>query len=111
VQQALGERVKAVRITHRLTTSPACLVVDEHDMSVNMSRLLKAAGQSLPPTRPTLEINPAHPIVKRLNDEQDAKRFADWSQLLFDQALLSEGGQLEDPAAFVRRLNDLLMPA
>ena len=111
VQQALGERVKAVRITHRLTTSPACLVVDEHDMSVNMSRLLKAAGQSLPPTRPTLEINPAHPIVKRLNDEQDAKRFADWSQLLFDQALLSEGGQLEDPAGFVRRLNDLLMPA
>ena len=111
VQQALGERVKAVRVTHRLTTSPACLVVDEHDLSVNMSRLLKAAGQSLPQTRPTLEINPAHAIVKRLNDEADAARFADWSQLLFDQALLSEGGQLEDPAAFVRRLNDLLIPA
>jgi molecular chaperone HtpG len=110
VQQALGERVKAVRVTHRLTTSPACLVVDEHDLSVNMSRLLEAAGQSPPKTRPTLEINPAHPIVKRLNDEQDAKRFADWSQLLFDQALLSEGGQLEDPAGFVRRLNELLMP-
>jgi molecular chaperone HtpG len=111
MQKALGERVKAVRVTHRLTTSPACLVVDEHDLSVNMSRLLKAAGQTLPQTRPTLEINPAHAIVKRLNEETDAARFADWSQLLFDQALLSEGGQLEDPAAFVRRLNDLLMPA
>ena len=111
VQKALGERVKAVRVTHRLTTSPACLVVDEHDLSVNMSRLLKAAGQTLPQTRPTLEINPAHAIVKRLNEETDTARFADWSQLLFDQALLSEGGQLEDPAAFVRRLNDLLMPA
>jgi molecular chaperone HtpG len=110
VQQALGERVKAVRVTQRLTTSPACLVVDEHDLSVNLSRLLKAAGQSLPPTRPTLEINPAHAVVQRLKDEKDEKRFADWSQLLFDQALLSEGGQLEDPAAFVRRLNDLLMP-
>ena len=111
VQRALGERVKAVRVTHRLTTSPACLVVEENDLSVNMSRLLKAAGQSLTQTRPTLEINPAHAIVKRLNDETDAARFADWSQLLFDQALLSEGGQLEDPAAFVRRLNDLLIPA
>ncbi len=110
VQGALGERVKAVRVTHRLTTSPACLVVDEHDLSVNMSRLLKAAGQTLPQTRPTLEINPAHAIVKRLNDEQDTQRFAEWSQLLFDQALLSEGGQLEDPAGFVRRLNDLLIP-
>ena len=111
VQKALGERVKAVRVTHRLTTSPACLVVEENDLSVNMSRLLKAAGQSLTQTRPTLEINPTHAIVKRLNDETDAARFADWSQLLFDQALLSEGGQLEDPAAFVRRLNDLLIPA
>ena len=111
IQQALGERVKAVRFTQRLTTSPACLVVDEHDLSVNFSRLLKAAGQSPPPTRPTLEINPSHPMVKRLKDEKDEKRLADWSQLLFDQALLSEGGQLEDPAAFVRRLNDLLIPA
>lgn len=111
VQQALGEQVKAVRVAQRLTTSPACLVVDEHDLSVNLSRLLKAAGQSLPPARPTLEINPAHPIVERLRHERDDKRFADWSQLLFDQALLSEGGQLEDPAAFVRRLNDLLIPA
>jgi molecular chaperone HtpG len=111
VQQALGERVKAVRITQRLTTSPACLVVEEHDLSVNLSRLLKAAGQTLPPTHPTLEINPSHPIVKRLRDEKDEKRFAEWSQLLFDQALLSEGGQLEDPAGFVRRLNELLMPA
>lgn len=111
IRGALGERVKQVRVTQRLTSSPACLVVDEHDLSVNLSRLLKAAGQSLPQTQPILEINPGHAFVKRLNEEQDEKRFGDWSQLLFDQALLSEGGQLEDPAAFVRRLNDLLIPA
>ncbi len=111
IEQALGERVKAVRVTRRLTTSPACLVVDEHDFSVGLSRLLKAAGQTLPPSRPTLEINPAHPLLQRLKDEKDDARFADWSHLLFDQALLAEGGQLEDPAAFVRRLNDLLLNA
>lgn len=109
LQQALSERVKAVRVTQRLTTSPACLVVDEHDLSVNLSRLLKAAGQTLPQSRPILEINPEHALVKRLKDETNEKRFADWSHLLFDQALLSEGGQLEDPAAFVRRLNELLL--
>jgi molecular chaperone HtpG len=109
IQQALGERVKAVRTTRRLTTSPACLVVEESDISVNLSRLLKAAGQSLPQSRPILEINPDHPIVKRLKGETDAKRFSDWSHLLFEQAFLTEGGQLEDPSAFVRRLNDLLL--
>ncbi len=111
LQQALSERVKAVRVTHRLTTSPACLVVEERDLSVNLSRLLKAAGQTLPQSRPILEINPAHPLVKQLKDEKDDKRFSDWSHLLFDQALLSEGGQLDDPAAFVRRLNDLWLTA
>ncbi len=109
IQQALGERVKAVRTTRRLTTSPACLVVEESDISVNLGRLLKAAGQSLPQSRPILEINPEHPIVKRLRGEVDAKRFSDWSHLLFEQAFLTEGGQLEDPSAFVRRLNDLLL--
>lgn len=111
LQQTLGERVKAVRVTRRLTTSPACLVVDEHDLSVSLSRLLKAAGQSLPPSKPTLEINPTHPLVARLKDETDDARFADWGHVLFDQALLAEGGQLEDPAGFVRRLNDLLLSA
>lgn len=111
IQKALGERVKDVRITQRLTISPACLVVDEHDLSVNLSRLLKASGQSLPASKPTLEINPSHPLVTHLKDESDETRFADWSHVLFDQALLSEGGQLEDPAAFVRRLNELLLSA
>ncbi|MFL6649219.1 MAG: molecular chaperone HtpG [Sulfurifustaceae bacterium] len=108
MQEVLGERVKAVRTTQRLTTSPACLVVDEQELSVHLSRLLKAAGQKLPQSRPILEINPTHPLVQRLKEEKD-KRFADWTQLLFDQAFLAEGGQLEDPAAFVRRLNELLL--
>lgn len=108
MQEALGERVKAVRTTQRLTTSPACLVVEEQDLSVHLSRLLKASGQKLPQSRPILEINPTHPLVQRLKAEKD-QRFADWTQLLFDQAFLAEGGQLEDPAGFVRRLNELLL--
>ncbi len=108
VQSALGERVKAVRITHRLTDSPACLVTGEADMSANLERLLKAAGQSAPTVKPTLEINPSHALVTRLNSETDDARFADWANLLFEQALLAEGGQLDDPASFVRRLNGLL---
>lgn len=111
MQKTLGERVKSVRTTLRLTTSPACLVVDEHDMSVHLSRLLKAAGQSMPQNKPILEINPTHPIVQRLKDEKDDNHFSDWSHLLFEQALLSEGGQLEDPSAFVRRLNEILLKA
>jgi molecular chaperone HtpG len=109
LQKSLGERVKAVRVTHRLTQSPACLVVDDQDVSAHLGRLLKAAGQSVPSSKPILEINPGHPFAKRLKDERDDKRFADWSYLLFDQSLLSEGGQLEDPAGFVRRMNDLLL--
>ncbi len=108
IQAALGERVKAVRVTHRLTDSPACLVTGETDMSANLERLLKAAGQAAPSVKPTLEINPAHALVTRLNSESDEDRFADWANLLFEQALLAEGGQLEDPASFVRRLNGLL---
>ncbi|MDP1927718.1 MAG: molecular chaperone HtpG [Thiobacillus sp.] len=108
IQTALGERVKAVRVTHRLTDSPACLVTGEADMSANLERLLKAAGQAAPTVKPTLEINPSHALVTRLNSESDDARFADWANLLFEQALLAEGGQLDDPASFVRRLNGLL---
>ena len=107
IQASLGDRVKEVRVTHRLTDSPACLVADEHEMGGNLARLLKAAGQKVPDSKPILEINPEHPVVQRLKYEE--KRFDDWSAVLFDQALLAEGGQLEDPAAFVRRVNALLL--
>ena len=108
IKTTLGERVKDVRVTHRLTDSPACLVTGEGDMSANLERLLKAAGQAAPTVKPTLEINPAHTLVTRMNAESDEDRFADWAHLVFDQALLAEGGQLDDPASFVRRLNGLL---
>jgi len=108
IKTTLGERVKEVRVTHRLTDSPACLVTGEGDMSANLERLLKAAGQAAPTVKPTLEINPSHALVTRLNSESDEARFADWANLLFEQALLAEGGQLDDPASFVRRLNGLL---
>ena len=108
IKATLGERVKDVRVTHRLTDSPACLVTGESDMSANLERLLKAAGQAAPTVKPTLEINPAHTLVTRMNAESDEDRFADWAHLVFDQALLAEGGQLDDPASFVRRLNGLL---
>jgi molecular chaperone HtpG len=108
IAKALGEKVKSVRITHRLTESAACLVREQYDMSLNLERLLKAAGQPVPDGKPILEINPSHPIVNSLRREGDEARFADWSHLLFDQALLAEGGQLDDPGTFVRRLNDML---
>jgi molecular chaperone HtpG len=108
IRGALGEKVKEVRVSQRLTKSPSCLVVEEHDMAVNLQRMLKAAGHHVPGLHPILEINPGHPLVKRLNDGDDA-HFADWAHLLYEQALLSEGGQLEDPATFVRRMNDLFV--
>ncbi|BBO20602.1 MAG: chaperone protein HtpG [Rhodocyclaceae bacterium] len=107
IKASLGERVKDVRVTHRLTDSPACLVADEHDLGGNLARLLKAAGQKVPDSQPILEINPGHPVVQRLKYEE--KRFDDWSAVLFDQALLAEGGQLEDPAGFVKRVNALML--
>jgi len=107
IKSSLGERVKDVRITHRLTESPACLVADEHDMSGNLARLLKAAGQQGPAVKPILEINPKHPVVLRLKTEE--KKFDDWSAVLLDQALLAEGGQLDDPATFVKRINALML--
>jgi molecular chaperone HtpG len=107
LKAALGDKVKDVRITTRLTQSPSCLVADEHEMGGNLARILKAAGQKLPASTPILEINPGHPIIERLSPEDE--RFADWGNLLFDQALLAEGGQLEDPAEFVKRSNELML--
>ncbi len=109
MQDTLGEQVKEVRVSHRLTDSPSCMVVEQHDMAVSMQKILKQAGHQLPEIKPILEVNPDHPLVKRLNDEADEKRFEDWTRILFDQALLSEGGQLDDPAAFVSRMNELLL--
>ena len=107
IKTTLGERVKDVRITHRLTDSPACLVADEHDIGGNLARMLKAAGQKTPESKPILEINPNHPVVMRLKEEE--KHFDDWAAVLFDQALLAEGGQLDDPAGFVKRVNQLML--
>jgi molecular chaperone HtpG len=109
VKTTLGDNVKEVRVTHRLTDSPACLVADEHDLSGNLARMLKAAGQNAPESKPILELNPAHKLVKRLENETEEAKFSDLAHLVFDQALLAEGGQLDDPAAFVRRMNSLLV--
>jgi len=108
IKTTLGEQVKDVRVTHRLTDSPACLVSDEHDLSGNLARMLKAAGQKAPETKPILEINPGHKLVKRLETEAAESVFADLAHVLFDQALLAEGGTLEDPASFVKRMNSLI---
>ncbi len=109
VKKTLGEQVKEVRVTHRLTDSPACLVTGEQDLSGNLERMLKAAGQKTPESKPTLEINPTHVLVERLKSETDEKKFNDLAYVLFDQALLAEGGQLNDPASFVKRMNSLLI--
>lgn len=107
VKLALGERVKDVRVTLRLTDSPACLVADEQDMGGNLARILREAGQKVPQSRPILEVNPAHALVLRMKDEQTM--FDEWAALLFEQAELAEGGELEDPAGFVRRMNRVLL--
>jgi len=109
VKAALGDAVSDVRITHRLTTSPACLVTSENDMSANLERILKSAGQKIPESKPVFEINPEHPLVLKLKDESDETQFSGLTQVLFDQALLAEGGQLDDPASFVKRINELLL--
>ena len=107
IRSVLGDKVKDVRVSTRLTESPSCLVADELDIGTNLARILKAAGQNVPALKPILEVNPAHPIVKRLAPAD--QRFADWASLLYDQALLAEGGQLEDPAEFVKRSNQLML--
>ncbi|UXY14935.1 molecular chaperone HtpG [Chitiniphilus purpureus] len=109
IKDALGEQVKDVRVTTRLTDSPACLVVENFDMSGNLERLLKSAGQSVQSSKPILEINPEHALVKRLQAQVGQADFTDWTQVVFDQALLAEGAQLEDPAGFVMRLNRLIL--
>jgi molecular chaperone HtpG len=109
IKDVLGEKVSEVRLSHRLTESPACLVADVYGMSLNMERIMKDAGQLMGMgKKPIFEINPTHPLVVRMKAEQDDTRFADLTHILFDQAILSEGGQLEDPAAFVHKLNGLL---
>ena len=106
LQAALGDRAKEVRVTTRLVDSPACLVTESGDMSAHLARLLKQAGQTAPEVKPILEVNPEHALVKKLDT---STHFDDLAHILFDQALLAEGGQLEDPAAYVRRVNDLLL--
>ncbi|HEB87212.1 MAG TPA: molecular chaperone HtpG [Gammaproteobacteria bacterium] len=107
MKDVLGDKVKEVRISHRLTDSPSCLVVEEDAMALNMQKLLKQAGQNVPNLEPVLEINSDHLLIERLRNEQDEERFSDWCHVLFEQAMLSEGGQLEDPASFVSRINSL----
>jgi molecular chaperone HtpG len=107
VKATLGDKVKDVRVTHRLTDSPSCIVADEYDIGGNLQRILKAAGQQAPASKPILEINPKHPAVQRLKFEET--RFDDWANLLLEQATLAEGGSLDDPAGFVKRINDLML--
>ncbi len=108
-KKVLEEKVTEVRITHRLTDSPACLVVGEHDMGAQMQRIMEAAGQAMPASKPSLELNPDHPLVKKLDQEPDEDRFSDLTNIIFDQAHLAEGGQLDDPADYVKKLNKLLL--
>jgi molecular chaperone HtpG len=109
IQASLKDKVKEVRITHRLTESPACLVVDEHELSGNLERMLKAAGQQVNAVKPILEINPTHPLVEKLKSDVEAETFGNLSLILFEQSLLAEGGQLEDPAGFVKRVNQFML--
>ncbi|MCL5261210.1 MAG: molecular chaperone HtpG [Gammaproteobacteria bacterium] len=109
MQKILVDKAKEVKITERLTDSPACLVTGEFDPSMHLQRIMLAAGQDMPRGKPTLEINPEHPLVQRLKSEQDEHVFSELTNLLFEQALIAEGGKLDDPAAFVKRMNTLLL--
>ncbi len=104
----LDDKVEDVRVSHRLTTSPACIVLNEQEMALYMQHLMRQAGHDMPSTKPVLEINPSHALVKRMENEEVEDRFEDWAKILFDQAILAEGGQLEDPASFVNRLNQMI---
>ncbi len=108
IKKSLGDKVKDVRTTTRLTSSPACLVLDQYDIDPGLKRILQSAGQPIPASKPILEVNPQHPILAKMKLEQDERRFANWASVLFEQSILSSGEQLEDPAGFVNRLNDLL---
>ncbi|NQV69148.1 MAG: molecular chaperone HtpG, partial [Pseudohongiella sp.] len=109
IKTELGDQVKEVRVTHRLTDSPACLAVDDNDMGLQMRKIMEASGQAVPDTKPIFEVNPAHPLVAKLDKEADEERFADIVSILFGQASLADGGQLENPADFSSRLNKLLL--
>lgn len=109
IEKVLNDRVKSVAVTNRLTNSPACVVADEQDMGLEMQRILQAAGQDVPLSKPVFEINPEHALIKRLHDIQDDEQFEQWVVMLFEQAVLAEGGQLDNPADFVNRVNELLV--
>ncbi|WP_415897858.1 molecular chaperone HtpG [Neptuniibacter sp. QD72_48] len=109
LKTSLGEKVADVRITNRLTDSPACLVLGEQDMGLQMRQIMEAAGQAVPDTKPTFEVNPEHPLIEKLDQEADEDRFGDLASVLFDQAGLAAGAQLDDPASYVARLNKLLL--
>ena len=110
LQKTLGDKLKEVRVTHRLTDSPACLVADEHDPGANLQRMLKMMGQNAPEIKPILEINPQHPMLKKMELlPNEGGHFDDYASVLFDEALLAEGGQIEDPAGFVRKINRLML--
>jgi molecular chaperone HtpG len=109
IKTSLGDQVQQVRVTHRLTGSPACLVINEDEMGAQMRRIMEASGQAVPETKPNFEINPSHPLMMKLDTEQDEDRFADLVSVLFDQASLAEGRMLDDPASFTQRLNKLLL--
>ncbi len=109
LKEVLGEKVEDVRVSHRLTSSPSCIVLNDQDMALYMQNLMKQAGHEMPTNKPVLEINPSHPLLERMEAETDDEQFADWASILFDQALLSEGAQLEDPAGFVNKLNSLML--
>lgn len=111
IKDILGDKVKEVQLTNRLTDSPACIVADEQDMGLEMQRILQAAGQQVPGSKPIFEINPEHALIKRLHAIEDDSRFAEWVVMLFEQAVLAEGGQLDNPADFVSRVNKLLLEA
>lgn len=109
LKTTLGDKVKEVRVTHRLTSSPACLVADKNSMDASLERLLKSAGQGVVGNNPIMEINPQHPIIQALREEHEEQRFTNWAFILFEQALLSEGGHLEDPGKFVKRINEMFI--
>lgn len=109
IKSVLGEKVKDVLLTNRLTDSPACVVADEQDMGLEMQRILQAAGQQIPVSKPVFEINPEHALIKRLHDIQDDTQFELWTTMLFEQAVLAEGGQLDNPADFINKVNKLLV--
>ncbi|KRP07191.1 MAG: heat-shock protein Hsp90 [Methylophilales bacterium BACL14 MAG-120920-bin58] len=111
IKKSLGDKVKEVKVTHRLTDSPSCLVVGEHDISGNLERILKAAGQDTPNVKPVLEINPTHSLIKKLESFSGSADFDRYASVIFDQAVLAEGGQLNDPVQYVKNINDLLVKA